>query len=135
MSKKRKRYSGEFKLAAVKRMDEVASIAELARELKVRRKFLYLWQEQLKKGGDAALSRPPGRPPGKVVENKRVPVASAAEQRIAQLERLLGQKQAEVDFLERTFELVRGAAANRAGDGVKESIAASKARSYSKAKN
>ena len=135
MSKKRKRYSLEFKLAAVKQMDEVASIAELARKLKIRRKFLYLWQEQLKKGGEAALSRNPGRPPGTVVEKKQAPVASAAELRIAQLERLLGQKQAEVDFLERTFELVRGAAANRTGDGGKESIAASKARSYSKGKS
>lgn len=132
MSKGRKRYSAEFKLSAIKRMDEVESIAELARELRIRRKFLYLWREQLKKGGEAALKQRPGRPIGKITEKKQPPSPSAAEQRIAQLERLLGQKQAEVDFLKRTFEYVRGAAANRTGDGGKKSIAASNAHSRSK---
>ena len=37
--------------------------------------------------------------------------------RIAELERLLGRKQLEVDFLKRAFEQVRGAAANRTSDG------------------
>jgi transposase-like protein len=132
MSTKRKRYSAEFKLAAIKRMDEVESIAELARELGIRRKFLYLWREQLKTGGEASLKQRPGRPIGKVSEKKQPPAPSAAELRIAQLERLLGQKQAEVDFLKHTFEYVRGAAANRTGDGGKESIAASNAHSRSK---
>ena len=36
------------------------------------------------------------------------PVASATELRIAELERLLGRKQLEVDFLKRAFEHVRG---------------------------
>jgi hypothetical protein len=52
--------------------------------------------------------------------------------RIAELERLLGRKQLEVDFLKRTFEQVRGAASNRTSDGGKESIARSKSRSGSK---
>lgn len=132
MSNERKRYSAEFKLAAIKRMDEVESISELARELGIRRKFLYLWREQLKTGGEAALKQRPGRPIGKLSEKKQSPAPSAAELRIAQLERLLGQKQAEVDFLKRTFEYVRGAAASRTGDGGKESIAASNAHSRSK---
>lgn len=135
MSRERKRYSGQFKLAAVKRMDEVGSIAELARELKIRRKFLYLWREQLKKGGESALSRHPGRPANTVSSNKRPPAPSGSELRIAQLERLLGQKQAEVDFLKRTFEYVGGAAANRTSDGGKKSIGVSKARSRSKGKS
>ncbi len=135
MSRERKRYSGQFKLAAVKRMDEVGSIAELARELNVRRKFLYLWREQLNKGGEQALSRPPGRPRNTAAKSKQPAAPSGSALRIAQLERLLGQKQAEVDFLKRTFEFVRGAAADRTSDGGKGSIGASKARSRSKGKS
>jgi hypothetical protein len=60
------------------------------------------------------------------------PVEGAAELRIAELERLLGRKQVELDFFKRTFEQVRGAAANRSSDGDKGSIAASKPRPQSK---
>jgi hypothetical protein len=60
------------------------------------------------------------------------PVASAPELRIAELERLLGCKQLEVDFLKRAFEQVRGAASNRTSDGGRASIAASKIHSRSK---
>ena len=133
MSKERKRYSPEFKLAAVNRMGEAETVAAVARELGVRRKFLYLWREQLEKGGRAALERPPGRPPGP--QSKPAPKPSAAELRVVQLERLLGQKQAELDFFKRTFEYVGGAAANRTSDGVKGSIAVSKARSRSKGRS
>jgi transposase len=135
MSGKRRRYSAEFKLSAVKQMEESGSIAELARKLGVRRKFLYLWKDQHEKGGAAALKRPPGRPPGNASKKPPAPGPSPSQLRIAQLERLLGQKQAELDFLERTFEYVRGAAESPTGSGGKESIAASKARSHSKAKH
>jgi transposase len=134
MSGKRRRFSADFKLSAVKQMEEAASIAALARTLGVRRKFLYLWKDQYEKGGEAALKRPPGRPPGSFYKQKQPPGPSPSQLRIAQLERLLGQKQAELDFLKRTFEYVRGAAASPTGGGGKESIAASKARSHSKAK-
>jgi hypothetical protein len=46
------------------------------------------------------------------------PGPSAAELRIAELERLLGRKQLEVDFLKRAFEQVRGAAPSRTSSGV-----------------
>ena len=50
------------------------------------------------------------------------------------MERLLGRKQVELDFFKRTFEQVRGAAANRTSDGDKGSIAASKPRSQSRSR-
>jgi transposase-like protein len=134
MGKKNSKYSVEFKLNAVRRMAGAKTIIGLAKELGVRRKLLYEWREKLAAGGKAALERNKGRPPGsrsKVVV-QRVP--SAAELRIAELERLLGQKQLEIDFFKRTFEQVRGAAANRTNDGGNRSIAASKRRSRSKGK-
>jgi transposase-like protein len=64
MSKKRKSYSADFKQDAVSRMAHAKTITGLAEELGVRRKFLYLWRDQLQAGGRAALERRRGRPPG-----------------------------------------------------------------------
>ena len=132
MSRK-SRFSAEFKQDAVSRMGQGGkTITALAEQLGVRRKFLYLWREQLQAGGKAAFERGPGRPPGSKSKSVSQPVVGAAELRIAELERLLGRKQVELDFFKRTFEQVRGAAANRTSDGGKGSIASSKPRSQSK---
>jgi transposase len=130
--KTKKSYSADFKQDAVGRMATAKTITGLAKELGVRRKFLYLWRDQLQAGGRAALERRRGRPPGSQPRVVSPPTASAAELRIAELERLLGQKQLELDFFKRTFEHVRGAAPNRTSDGAKGSIVVSKPRSRSK---
>ena len=132
MKKKSKKYSVDFKQEAVRRMAQATTIVGLANELGVRRKLLYQWRDQFQAEGRAGLERRRGRPPGSKSETVSPPVASAAELRIAELERLLGRKQLEVDFLKRAFEQVRGAASNRTSDGGKESIVASKLRSRSK---
>jgi transposase-like protein len=125
-------YSADFKQEAVRRMSEATTIIGLAQELGVRRKLLYEWRERLQKQGRAGLERRKGRPPGSKSQFVSQPEPSAAELRIAELERLLGRKQLEVDFLKRAFEQVGGAASNRTSDGAKGSIEASKARSRSK---
>src|SRR5271156_1009284 len=132
MKKKARSYSIDFKQEAVRRMGETTTVIGLAEELGIRRKLLYQWRDQLRAGGKAALERRKGRPPGSKSQTVSPPGPSAAELRIAELERLLGRKQLEVDFLKRAFEQVRGAAPSRTSDGGKESIAASKSRSRSK---
>jgi transposase len=132
MAKKARKYSVEFKREAVRRMAEATTIVGLAEKLGVRRKLLYQWRDQLKAAGIAGLERRKGRPPGSKSQKVSPPAPSAAELRIAELERLLGRKQLEVDFFKRAFEQVRGAASSRTSDGGKESIAASKPRSRSK---
>jgi transposase len=129
---KQKSYSADFKQEAVRRMAQAKTITGLAKELGIRRKFLYQWRHQLEAGGRVALERRRGRPPGSKSQVVSPPVPNAAESRIAELERLLGRKQLEVDFLKRAFEQVRGAASNRTSDGGKGSIAVSKSRSRSK---
>jgi transposase-like protein len=62
-SKKRKCYSAEFKQDGVSQIAQAKTITGLAKELVVRRKFLYLWRDQLQTGR-AALERRRGRPPG-----------------------------------------------------------------------
>ena len=137
MKKKKVKYSAEFKLSAVNRMADAKTIIGLAKELGVARKFLYEWRDKLAAGGKAALERRPGRPPG---SKSKAPKAvaprlpSASELRIAELERLLGQKQLEIDFFKRTFEQVRGAAASLTSDGGNRFTAAAKRRSPSKVK-
>ena len=132
MKKKAKSYSVDFKQDAVRRMAQATTIIGLAKELGIRRKLLYQWRDQLRAGGRAALERRRGRPPGSKSQAVSPPVPSAADLRIAELERLLGRKQLEVDFLKRAFEQVRGAASIPTSDGGKESIVASKPRSRSK---
>ena len=132
MSKKARKYSVDFKQEAVRRMAEAATIVGLAKQLGVRRKLLYQWRDQFQAEGRAGLERRRGRPPGSKSQALSPPSPSAAELRIAELERLLGRKQLEVDFLKRAFEQVGGAASNRTSDGGKESIAQSKPRSRSK---
>jgi transposase-like protein len=132
MAKRARKFSTEFKLEAVRRMAEATTIVGLAEELGVRRKLLYKWRDQLQAEGRSGLERRVGRPPGSRGQRVSPPAPSAAELRIAELERLLGRKQLEVDFLKRAFEHVRGAASSHTSDGEKESIARSKPRSRSK---
>jgi transposase len=132
MAKKARKYSVDFKQEAVRRMAGATTIVGLAKQLGVRRKLLYQWRDQFQAEGRPGLERRRGRPPGSKSQAPSPPAPSAAELRIAELERLLGRKQLEVDFLKRAFEQVRGAASDRTSDGGKESIAQSKLRSRSK---
>lgn len=56
------RYAKEFKLEAVRMMDEQdRPVAEIARELGVKREILYRWRDDLRKSGDDAF-KGSGRP-------------------------------------------------------------------------
>lgn len=55
-------FSREFKLAAIRRMLRGENVTALARELGIRRKYLYQWRDRFRAGGAEAL-RGRGRPP------------------------------------------------------------------------
>jgi transposase len=129
--KKPRIYSKDFKREVVRRMAEAETIVALAKELGIPRPLLYRWRDKFQVRNRVELERRRGRPPGSRSQIVS-PAPSAADLRIAELERLLGRKQLEVDFLGRAFEQVRGAASNRISDGGKESIDRSKTRSRSK---
>ncbi len=132
MNKKPRIYSLDFKQEVVRRMAQAETIVGLAKELGIQRKLLYQWRDKFRARGSVGLERRKGRPPGSRSQTVSPPAPSAAELRIAELERVLGRKQLEVDFLKRAFEQVRGAASSRTSDGGKESIVASRLRSRSK---
>jgi len=122
-----RRFSREFKLAALARMEAGENVSALARELTVRRKYLYQWRERFRAGGPIAL-RSRGRPTkaealaiqsgdtasaGPAVSSGPMPQPSPpdaltkAQRRIAELERKIGQQQVDLDFFQAALRQVR----------------------------
>jgi len=60
---KRGRHSKEFKLEAIRLLNEGdRPVSEIATQLGVKRTLLYRWRDQMNKKGDKAFSNRPGRP-------------------------------------------------------------------------
>ncbi len=92
----RRRFTKEFKLAAVGRLQAGESGSALARELEVKREKLYDWLAQVERFGAAGAFPGPGRRPG---GSTRVEPGREAEARVAELERKVGRQAMEIDFL------------------------------------
>jgi transposase-like protein len=118
-------FSREYKLVALRRMLAGENVSALARELGIRRKYLYQWRERFRAGGPEAL-RSRGRPtkaealaigahgarstldePIPMVEPAPPDELAKAQRRIADLERKVGQQQVELDFFQRALRQVR----------------------------
>ena len=133
MSVKYVRYSVEFKREAVRRLESCRNVSALARELGIRRKYLYQWQAAFQKRGEQGLRSRPVKPPPPKPGAPALPTPPReTRQRVAELERLLGEKHLEVDFFRRTFEHVRGALPRTANDGGTPSLTESAPESSSK---
>ena len=133
-NKSPRKFSREFKLEAVRRILAGERIKALSQELNVLRKDLYSWRELFRAGGADAL-RPLGRPcKGDSVVTARVKkrareVAAgdvAASERVAELERKIGQQQIELDFFRQALRRVKEARRPNAGSGVTGSTRSSK---------
>ena len=85
MELSRRHFTREFKLGAVRRVEQGASIAAIARALEIKPKLLHRWCEEFRRGPESAF---PGR------GQPRWPKDRAAE-----LERKIGQQAVEIDFL------------------------------------
>ena len=110
--KKARVFGSDFKLRAVKRMLAGEGASALARELQLRRKLLYAWKDAYLVAGAGAL-RTRGRPrkvqvvgPRPVVLSERAELLRA-RQRIAELERKVGQQQLEQDFFVEALRRVK----------------------------
>jgi transposase len=130
MPKKPRLFSREFKLAAVQRILAGERVRDLSQELKVLRKDLYAWRDLFRAGGAMAL-RPLGRPrkaeamAADVRQQlaQAIPEVPAAEyevarQRIAELERKIGQQQLELDFFRQALRQVKETRRVNSGPGV-----------------
>lgn len=112
MSKRRRRYSQAFKLAAVARFESAESVRELAAELGVDRGLVYKWRAAHQAGGAEALgmtgrprrsAAPPGLLAGRLAEDAGPPGA----RRIAELERMVGRQQLELDFFRAALQRLK----------------------------
>ena len=81
----RRQFTKEFKLAAVRRLEQGVSIAEVARALEVNPNVLHRWRREFRRG------------PGNAFPGNGKPQWS--EGRIAELERKIGRQALEIDFL------------------------------------
>jgi transposase len=95
MSLSRRKFTKEFKLAAVRRLETGASVAEVARACEVNPNVLHRWRREFRDGVERAF---PGN--GK---------SKAEEERVAELERKVGRQALEIDFLKHVLQRVEEA--------------------------
>jgi transposase len=104
-------FSTAFKIAAVERVEAGEAVSPMARELGIPRKLLYGWHTAWKADGAAGLNRKRGPKPGSknaiVVPGEPVqnsfPELAKAQTRIAELERLVGRQQVDLDFFRKAL--------------------------------
>ena len=116
---KARQYERAFKVAALERVAAGENVSALSRELGIRRKLLYQWRDAVRRGGIEALrgrGRPRAgeqlveRPPLPAPPGVAVPDALArAQERIAALERKIGQQALELDFFAQAWQLSKPA--------------------------
>ena len=92
MGMERRQFTKEFKLAAVRRLEQGVSIGEAAGALEVNPNVLHRWRREFRQGPGNAF---PGN--GK---------QRWSEGRIAELERKIGQQALEVDFLKGCWQRI-----------------------------
>ena len=92
MGLRRRLFTQEFKLAAIRRLEQGVSIGEVARGLEVNPNVLHRWRREFRQGSGNAF---PGN--GK---------PRWSEGRVAELERKVGQQALEIDFLKGCLQRV-----------------------------
>lgn len=107
-------FTTEFKERAVLRLEAGEQFSALAAELGVRRKLLYDWRKAYRRLGVAGLNRKRGPKPrdagSDAAPGHRAPIRpgnelTQAQARIAELERLVGRQQVDLDFFRRALRL------------------------------
>ena len=104
-------FTTEFKERAVLRLASGEQFSALAVELGVRRKLLYDWCKSYRRLGVAGLNRKRGPKPGQGPSSRseRATLAdplAQAQARVAELERLVGRQQVDLDFFRRALRLM-----------------------------
>ena len=95
MGLSRRQFTREFKLAAVRRLEQGESVAVLARALEVNPNVLHRWRREFRQGPGHVF---PGQ------GQRRV-----EEARVTQLERKIGQQALEIDFLKGCLQRIEEA--------------------------
>ena len=92
MNLSRRKFTKEFREAAVRRLELGASVAEVARACEVNPNVLHRWRREMRQYGAQAFTG-----------NGR---SRAQESQVAELERKVGRQAMEIDFLRRCLQHV-----------------------------
>jgi transposase-like protein len=106
------KYSPEFRAQALERLKNCDNVSRLARDLKIPRKWLYLWRDRA--DGTAEIASAEER------ERERL------LKRVAELEQLVGRQAAEIDFFSGALRRVEERRQNSGGSGGAASTSKSK---------
>jgi transposase-like protein len=108
-------FSTPLKEAAMRRLDAGETVAALARELGIARKLLYDWRNAWRSDGVSGLNRKRGPKPGPRVAKPPDPAPPGSAQelvqakaKIAELERLIGRQQIDLDFFHKALHALDG---------------------------
>ncbi|MGY3110700.1 MULTISPECIES: transposase [unclassified Bradyrhizobium] len=114
---KNRQFPTAFKLKAIKRVERGDGVLPVARELGISRKILHDWIKAWKAHGPEGLNRRPGPKPGPrklrpppSYDDKRSALTQA-KARIAELERLVGRQQMDIDFFRQALRALERPAA------------------------
>ena len=124
MSQVEKRwFSGDFKRAAVTRMEAGESSSALSAELAVKRTRLYRWRDEVRRHGEKAFPGKAGRPTKvALLTRKHGPEGATelaqAQRRIVELERKIGQQQLDLDFFKQALRHIEAARQQNSARGV-----------------
>jgi|ERR1035441_2522554 transposase-like protein len=110
----RRQFTQEFKLAAVRRLEQGVSVGEVARGLEVKPNVLHRWRREFRHG------------PGNAFPGNGKPRWS--EGQIAELERKIGQQALEIDFLKGCLQRIEQQRMLQALTGNPPSVGRSKKR-------
>lgn len=94
MGIRRKRFTREFKLKVVRAYESGTTVAELTRQFDIHANLVYKWTQEYR-------NNPIGAFHGTASETDNV---QTAEQRIAELERIIGRLTVENDFLKKALQ-------------------------------
>jgi transposase-like protein len=110
-------FSVEFRSAIAQRILNGESVQALATEFKIKRSILYRWRDAYRLAGKDGFRKTRGRPRGSTTQVKIKPGMTAADRRIAELERRIGRLSMENDFLARAFKRVKEARSKNSASG------------------
>jgi transposase len=115
--RKNRQFPTAYKLKAIKRVERGEGVLPVARELGISRKILHDWIKAWKAHGPEGLNRKPGPKPGPrklkplSTYNDKRSALTRANARIAELERLVGCQQMDIDFFREALRALERPAA------------------------
>jgi transposase len=123
-----RKYPPEFRRAALERMKSCDNVSALARELGIRRKWLYKWSEKERALYAATTSTAAGVEPGPVVARRPTPPPDTQlRKRVQELESMVARQNLEIDFFKGALQRIEQRRRKRAETAASASTSKSEA--------